>query len=119
MKLQLGGKSSPLQPLGVYTNRWLEIGGGSNWWYHPVWWMVGTYMPWLGAWVLANQTARAGAPNPVVLVAGTLLLAAVIMAAAAFVGFPGAGFGLGTFAVAVLPAQALLVVVTSMGARQA
>lgn len=108
-----------LQPLGVYTNRWLEIGGGSNWWYHPVWWMVGTYMPWLGAWVLANQTARAGAPNPVVLVAGTLVLAAVIMAAAAFLGFPGAGFGLGTYAVSVLPAQALLVVVTSMGARQA
>ena len=40
----------------LYTNRWKEIGGGSNWWYHPVWWMVGTYLSWLGGWTLANQT---------------------------------------------------------------
>ena len=33
-----------LQPFGIYTNRWREIGGGSNWWYHPVWWMAGTYL---------------------------------------------------------------------------
>jgi hypothetical protein len=26
---------SLLQPLGMYTNRWRQIGGGSNWWYHP------------------------------------------------------------------------------------
>ncbi|MGE0439925.1 MAG: hypothetical protein AB7S39_05500 [Gemmatimonadales bacterium] len=108
-----------LQRIGVYTNRWLEIGGGSNWWYHPVWWMVGTYMPWLGAWVLANQTAKAGAPNAGVLIIGTLVVAAVIMAAATMLGFPGASFGLGTFAVSVLPAQAVLVLVTRMGANRA
>jgi len=106
------------QPLGVYTNRWLEIGGGSNWWYHPVWWMVGTYLPWMGAWVLANQTAKTGAQNPGALVIGTLVIAAVIMAAAAALGFPGAAFGLGTFSVAVMPALAVLVAVTSMGARR-
>lgn len=107
-----------LQPIGVYTNRWLEIGGGSNWWYHPVWWMVGTYMPWMGAWVLANQTAKSGTPNPLMLVGGTVVLAGVVMAAATALKFPGASFGLGTFAVAVLPALALLVVVTSLGARR-
>ena len=37
-----------------------QIGGGSNWWYHPVWWMVGTFLPWMGAWILANQLARTG-----------------------------------------------------------
>ena len=37
-----------LQNIGTYTNRWYEIGGGSNWWYHPVWWMVGTFIPWMG-----------------------------------------------------------------------
>ena len=26
-----------LQPTGTWTNRWLAIGGGSNWWQHPVW----------------------------------------------------------------------------------
>lgn len=107
-----------LQPIGVYTNRWREIGGGSNWWYHPVWWMVGTYLPGMGAWVLANQAAKSGAPNPVALVVGTVVLAVVVMAAAATFKFPGASFGLGTFAVATLPALALLVIVSSFGARR-
>ena len=48
-----------LQHIGTYTNRWYEI-GSSNWWYHPVWWMVGTFLPWMGAWILANQLDRNG-----------------------------------------------------------
>ena len=48
-----------LQNIGTYTNRWWQI-GGSNWWYHPIWWMVGTFLPWFGAWILANQAARNG-----------------------------------------------------------
>jgi hypothetical protein len=106
-----------LQPLGLYTNRWREIGGGSNWWYHPIWWMVGTYLPWMGAWVMANQRARSGAPNPMALVLGTLLLAAAWMTVAVLVGFPGARFGVATFGVATLPALPLLVVFTAWGAR--
>jgi len=46
-----------LQNLGTYTNRWLAIGGGSNWWYHPVWWMVGTFLSWMGAWALTRYMA--------------------------------------------------------------
>ena len=107
-----------LQPIGVYTSRWLAIGGGSNWWYHPVWWMAGTYLPWMGAWVLANQAAKSGAPNPVALVGGTVVVAAVLMAAAATFKVPGASFGLGTFGVAVLPAMAIQVLVSSFGARR-
>jgi len=106
------------QPFGFYTNRWLEIGGGSNWWYHPVWWMVGTYLPWLGAWVLANQAGKSGASNPVALIVGTLVLAAVIMIVAVVVGFPGAAYGLGSFGVSVLPALAVLVAATSLGTRR-
>src|SRR5919107_2554599 len=60
-----------LQNIGTYTNRWWEIGGGSNWWYHPVWWMVGTFLPWMGSWMLANHTVRNGRPN----VAGGFLTA--------------------------------------------
>ena len=107
-----------LQPLGIYSNRWLEIGGGSNWWYHPIWWMVGTYLPWMGAWVLANQASKAGAANPVVLVGGTLVVAALIAAAATVLNFPGAAFGLGTWGVAVLPALAVMVLVTGLGNRR-
>src|SRR3954471_12945886 len=51
-----------LHNIGTYTARWYDIGGGSNWWYHPVWWMVGTFLPWMGAWMLANQTVRRGTP---------------------------------------------------------
>ncbi|MBM4188302.1 MAG: hypothetical protein FJ206_13450 [Gemmatimonadetes bacterium] len=106
------------QPLGIYSNRWLEIGGGSNWWYHPVWWMVGTFLPWMGAWVLANQTAKSGHSNPGGLVIGTLIGAAAIMAVAKVAGFPGASFGLGTFGVSVLPAVAVMAVVTAAGVRR-
>ena len=55
-----------LQPIGTYTNRWREIGGFSNWWYHPVWWMVGTYLPWMGMWILANQAIRGGGASSVI-----------------------------------------------------
>jgi hypothetical protein len=106
------------QPLGLYSNRWLEIGGGSNWWYHPVWWMVGTFMPWMGAMVLANQAARSGAANPGALVIGTFVLAAVCMVAGVLLHVPGASYGLGTFAVSVLPALALMAMVTGFAGRR-
>lgn len=107
-----------LQWIGTYSNRWLEIGGGSNWWYLPVWWMAGTYLAWFGAFALANTAVRTGEPAPVNVLVMSLVLAVVIGAAAALVGFPGAQLGLGTMAVAYLPAIALTVLVTGMGARR-
>lgn len=107
-----------LQWIGTYTNRWLEIGGGSNWWYLPVWWMAGTCLAWLGAFAQANTAAGSGEPAPVRVLVMTLVLAVGIGAGAAFAGFPGAHLGLGTMAVAYLPALALTVVVTLMGARR-
>jgi hypothetical protein len=56
----LGFDVAILQPLHTYTNRWAEIGGFSNWWYLPVWWMVGTYLSWMGGWILSNQANRSG-----------------------------------------------------------
>lgn len=106
------------QPVGLYTNRWLAIGGGSNWWYHPVWWMVGTYLPLMGAWVLANQADKSGEPSPLFLVAMTFILGAIVLGIAVLIGFPGARFGLGGFAVAVLPALALEVVISGRGAKR-
>lgn len=107
-----------LQWIGTYTNRWLEIGGGSNWWYLPVWWMAGTYLAWLGAYALANTAARSGEPAPRNVLVTSLVLAVIIGVVSAFAGFPGAQLGLGTMAVAYLPALALTVVVTLMGARR-
>lgn len=104
-----------LQPLGTYTNRWHEVGGGSNWWYHPVWWMVASYISWLGAFIMANQAARKGEAS----VAGTLILTAICTAvcgaAAAALHFPGAGWNVPTFAVASLAGLPLATLVSGLG----
>ena len=107
-----------LQPIGTYTFRWRAIGGGSNWWYHPVWWMVGTFLAWMGAWILANQTARRGAPSVPVLV--VLLLIGTLVAAAAgiLLHLPGAGLNLGTFGVAIIPGLALATLASALGSRR-
>ncbi len=107
-----------LQNIGTYTNRWYEIGGGSNWWYHPVWWMVGTFIPWMGAWLLANQTNRNGRPSVGQGLITALGLAVLIGAAATLLGFPGAHWGLGTFAVAFLPGLALATLISGIGKRR-
>ncbi len=107
-----------LQNIGTYTNRWYEIGGGSNWWYHPVWWMVGTFLPWLGAWILANQTSRQGQPLPL-LAFGTAAAAALVLGAVAVLaGFPGAHWSLATFGLAFLPGLVLATVLSAMGKRR-
>ena len=107
-----------LQPLGIYTNRWREVGGGSNWWYHPIWWMVGTFLPWMGGWMLANQLTRNGQPNIRNLVLTVLGLTLLVAVVAILIGVPGAGWNLGTFAVAVLPALALGTILTAVGKRR-
>ena len=105
-----------LQPLGTYTNRWLQIGGGSNWWYHPVWWMAGTYLSWMGAFAMANQ-ARRNRASPIGVLAISLVLALVLGAIAVVIGFPRAEWNLGTFSVAYLPAIALTVLLTGLRGR--
>jgi len=107
-----------LQNIGTYTNRWYEIGGGSNWWYHPVWWMVGTFIPWMGAWLLANQSARRGSMSPAGGLITAFVLSAVVAVAAILLGFPGAHWGLGTFAVAFLPGLVLATIASGIGKRR-
>ena len=72
-----------LQTIGTYTNRWRQIGGGSNWWYHPVWWMVGTFLPWMGAFMIANQAARGAVSVP--RAAGLVTVATLVLGALAVV----------------------------------
>jgi hypothetical protein len=108
-----------LQNIGTYTNRWYAIGGGSNWWYHPVWWMAGTFLPWMGAWILANQTSRNGSPSVGMAFVTALGLAILSAIVAVVIGVPGARWTLGTFGVAFLPGIVLATVVTSMGKRRA
>jgi hypothetical protein len=107
-----------LQNIGTYTNRWYQIGGGSNWWYHPVWWMVGTFLPWFGAWILANQTSRRGEPLPLVAFGMAAAAAVMLAAIAVLIRFPGAHWGLATFGLAFLPGLVLATVLSAMGKRR-
>ena len=108
-----------LQNIGTYTDRWYAVGGGSNWWYHPVWWMVGTFLPWMGAWILSNQTERRGTPSAPTGFGMAVGLGIVSAILAVLLGFPGAHWSLATFAVAFLPGLALATVVSAVGARRA
>ncbi len=106
-----------LQRVGTYTNRWLEIGGGSNWWYHPVWWMAGTYLAWMGAMVIANQTAKDGAPSVPGMMATSVISTIVLGAAAVVISFPGAGWNVATFGVAFLGGITVAAMLSAMGRR--
>jgi hypothetical protein len=109
---------SLFQPFGLYTHRWLDIGGGSNWWYHPIFWMVGTYLPWLGAWILANQAAGGGTPSFATASVMLVVCTVIAMVIGVVLHIPGAGWNVGTFGVAFLPGLALATVVSILGARR-
>jgi len=108
-----------LQWIGTYSNRWLEIGGGSNWWYHPVWWMAGTFLSWMGATVLANQRVKGRQPSVVGLMISALGLTVIAGVLAVLIGFPGAGWSLPTFSLAFLPGLALAALFSAIGRRRA
>ena len=47
-----------LRPFKAFPWTWDAIGGGSTWWYLPVWWMLGTFLAWVGGIVTARAAAR-------------------------------------------------------------
>ncbi len=87
-----------LRPLHAYPWTWDAIGGGSTWWYLPVWWMLGTYAAWMGGLLTAARARRgaaglAGAALPVLV--GALAVggaAAAMNCPVRFVVTSGAGF---------------------------
>ena len=100
-----------LRPFKAYPWTWDAVGGGSTWWYLPIWWMLGTALAWTGAIVMADRAARGDpalvrAATPTV--AGAVLLAAVARLAGLPVALPvatGAGFAI-TLAVRAVVALA-------------
>jgi len=65
-----------LRPLKAYPWTWDAIGGGSTWWYLPIWWMLGTFVAWLGGLVTAVR-ARRGGSTSVFALAVPLVLGAI------------------------------------------
>ena len=71
----------------AYPWTWDAIGGGSTWWYLPIWWMLGTFLAWMGGLVTAARHAResaslAGIGMP------AMIGALVLTGAGRFVGCP-------------------------------
>src|SRR2546426_1015479 len=66
-----------LRPFKAYPWTWDAIGGGSTWWYLPIWWMLGTFLAWMGSSVglWAGALVAAGFPRPV-----TMLVVAAAVA---------------------------------------
>ena len=106
-----------LQPAGIYTNRWAQIGGFSNWWYHPVWWMLGTFLPWFGAMTLASRAVRGKSVSIPGVMIPAVLCAIGLAIIAVFIRFPGAHWSLGTFGIAFIPGLALAEFFTMLGRR--
>lgn len=52
-----------LRPLSAYPWTWDAVGGGSTWWYLPIWWMLGTFVAWLGGLITAARVRRGGDPE--------------------------------------------------------
>ena len=80
-----------LRPFKAYPWTWDAVGGGSTWWYLPIWWMLGTFVAWLGGLVTAAR-ARRGGNTSVVSLALPVVLGAVGVGLG--LGFSQAGIGI-------------------------
>ena len=90
-----------LRPFHAYPWTWDAVGGGSTWWYLPMWWMLGTFLAWMGGIVTAGRAARGGdvaiAALALPVLVGAAVIALVITLARLHVFLPvaaGAGFAL-------------------------
>ncbi len=98
-----------LRPLKVYPWTWDAVGGGTTWWYLPMWWILGTFLAWMGGTRIALRAAR-GADAGIVRSAGPTLIGALVVAALARVtgaatllpAAAGAGFALTLLALVLI-----------------
>lgn len=94
-----------LRPFHAYPWTWDAIGGGSSWWYLPVWWMLGTFLAWMGAIVTAGSAARGETTlvrRVVPVVAVTIVAATVARLAGVPLALPVAAGGAFTLTLAAL-----------------
>jgi hypothetical protein len=69
-----------LRPLGLYSWRWDAIGGGSGWWYIPVWWMAQATLACLGGMIYVSRVGDRDEANPAGLAVQAIGLAIVVLA---------------------------------------
>lgn len=100
-----------LRPLDMYYWTWDAIGGGSGWWYVPVWWMGSAALAWLGGWVTAN-VADGGSVSVPAIAVQSMIIALVVFAILVVTSI--SPFHAGTMALAVALGLVIHVVVTSL-----
>src|SRR5213082_379202 len=99
-----------LRPFQAYPWTWDAIGGGSTWWYMPIWWMLGTFLAWTGGIVSAQRAVRGETSLPravTPVLVGAVVLVAVARVARLDLGLvlpaeAGAGFTIALAALAVV-----------------
>jgi hypothetical protein len=91
------------RPLNLYHWTWDAIGGGSGFWYIPVWWMGSAFLAWLGAWVVtaSSRTVERGIPALAGQTVGIGVVLGGILMATSVLPFHSAGFAL-VFAVGLV-----------------
>jgi len=93
-----------LRPAHLYHWTWDEIGGGSGFWYIPVWWMGSAVLAWLGAWTVALVARGGRDPMPLgigLLTAGLAVMLFGLGVAVQLLPFHAAGMAL-AYAVALV-----------------
>ena len=86
-----------LRPIDLYHWTWDALGGGSGFWYVPVWWMGSAFLAWLGAWIVA-KSSETTEPNFPLLAGQSVaigVVVAVILIVTRIVPFHSAGVALG------------------------
>jgi hypothetical protein len=81
--------------------------------------MVGTFLPWMGAQVLAsqaNKSGRASVPAGLVMALAASLVCWVL---GVLLHIPGAGWNLGSFGIAWLPGVMVAAILGALRARRA
>ena len=67
-----------LRPFKAYPWTWDAIGGGSTWWYLPVWWMLGTFVAWMGGIVTASGGEATLGRRALPAVAATIVVVLIV-----------------------------------------
>src|SRR5213595_2338107 len=96
-----------LRPFKAYPWTWDAIGGGSTWWYLPVWWMLGTFVAWMGGIVTAAGGEATLGRRTLPALAATIVLALIVRLAGVTLALPVATGGAFTLVLAALALVAL------------
>src|SRR5438046_7301382 len=96
-----------LRPFRAYPWTWDAIGGGSTWWYLPIWWMLGTFLAWMGGIVTAAGSEATLGRRALPPIAATIVVALIVRLAGVTLALPVATGGAFTLVLAALALVAL------------